>query len=74
MEIICVTQLESDDQSVGITPFKWNAADKAEKKFTDLVKELNPDLTDDEISDALEDGNYEYNGCSINIQWCELQE
>jgi hypothetical protein len=43
--------------------------DEAETFFTQLLRELVKDITDEEIEDALDDGTYQGANYSLNLFW-----
>ena len=50
------------------------AVRKAELCFTKKMKELNTEVDKDLIEEALDNGYYQYNGCTVVISWPEIKK
>lgn len=50
------------------------STDAAEEKFADMVRRLDPVLTEEKLADALENGFHEYNDVLVCIQWNRIEK
>jgi len=49
------------------------AIERAENRFMELARKINPEITDKELSEILSDGSYDNNGREVIISWPEIK-